>query len=108
MYRCVYAAPNSHQFLGEKLINNLVYGAFLEHQIIFYLDANSLSSEKYSYKLTFKCFYSQRNNSICLKKFKTLMNVEKIDRKISVIFATDVVDYSLHMEKVGDRNGNKF
>ena len=27
------------------------------------------------------------------------MNVEKIDRKISVIFATDVVDYSLHMEK---------
>ena len=27
------------------------------------------------------------------------MSVEKIDRKISVIFATDVVDYSLHMEK---------
>ena len=27
------------------------------------------------------------------------MNEEKIDRKISVIFATDVVDYSLHMEK---------
>ena len=27
------------------------------------------------------------------------MNFEKIDRKISVIFATDVVDYSLHMEK---------
>ncbi len=27
------------------------------------------------------------------------MNAEKIDRKISVIFATDVVDYSLHMEK---------
>ena len=26
------------------------------------------------------------------------MNTE-IDRKISVIFATDVVDYSLHMEK---------
>ena len=27
------------------------------------------------------------------------MSVEKIDRKISVIFSTDVVDYSLHMEK---------
>jgi len=27
------------------------------------------------------------------------MSIEKIDRKISVIFATDVVDYSLHMEK---------
>ena len=27
------------------------------------------------------------------------MRVEKIERKISVIFATDVVDYSLHMEK---------
>ena len=27
------------------------------------------------------------------------MKIEKIDRKISVIFATDVVDYSLHMEK---------
>ena len=27
------------------------------------------------------------------------MSVEKIERKISVIFATDVVDYSLHMEK---------
>ena len=27
------------------------------------------------------------------------MSIEKIDRKISVIFATDVVDYSLHMKK---------